>query len=127
MFCLPLIITSACFFVPSLIGLKKRHHSDAVATGILACTSLWFHSTRSLASFVIDKTYAHSFAIRYTVKAITRCIRKHRVCDFAVCSLTGCSIYCYYREGDSLDIPLHIVVHVSSIVAFSLYMITHDA
>lgn len=124
--CIPLVITSACFIVPSVIAFIKRRRVDGVATCALACTSLWFHGSSAFIAYVIDKTYAHAFAVTYMGKAVLRCVSLHRVCDFAVVALGIGSIHCYLREGETLHVPLHSLVHLCSIAAFSLHMLTID-
>jgi hypothetical protein len=122
--CLPLVITSACFFIPSVIGFLRRRTKDATAIALLSCTSLWFHSTHVFHAYVIDKAYAHILGLSYSIRCVWRCVRLHRVCDFAILALTAGTVACYILEGDTLKVLLHIGVHGCSITAFSLYMVT---
>lgn len=123
----PLVFTSMCFFIPGAIGfVKRRRCRDIVATCLLGCTSVWFHGTRSTVSYIIDKTYAHCFAVSYMTKSILRCIQLHRACDFVILAFSCGSLIFYYHEGDNMCVKLHSLVHTCSIIAFSLYMITSD-
>lgn len=125
--CIPLVITSSLFFIPSILGIFKRKPLDVVATTALGCTSLWFHGSNSKLSYIIDKTYAHMFGVFYYTKSLLRFTRYHRACDFAVvCFGTG-SILSYMKEGKVLNVILHSIVHLSSIAAFSLYIVTDNA
>jgi hypothetical protein len=124
--CIPLVLTSACFMIPSIIGFFRRHMVDAVVTAALSCTSLWYHGTNSYLAYVIDKTYAHVYAIMYSCNSIVRLVRLHRVCDGVIVVFTAISIACYMKEGNTLNTQLHAGLHTSSIIAFSLYMLTKN-
>lgn len=124
--CIPLVITSALFIIPSVIGIFKKKKVDVVATSLLTCTSLWFHSSNSMISYVIDKTYAHMFGVLYYTKSLVRCHKYRRPCDFVIVGFGTGSILCYVKEGNVLNIMLHALVHISSVAAFSLYIVTND-
>lgn len=125
--CIPLVITSACFLIPSVIGILKKRKKDVIATSLLACTSIWFHSSGTLAAYIVDKTYAHIIGITYCAKSILYCARYRRVCDVAILALACGTVVCYVLEGDTLNVALHSMVHMTSIVAFSLHMVTDNA
>lgn len=115
-----LVVTSCCFVIPAIIGFKRGHKRDATAMSTLACLSVWNHSTQHPLALFVDKTYAHGFAIRYAIRAINLPGRKR---DWFVRCVFCSGALCYMFELHRLIVPLHLGVHLSTIVAFSAHML----
>jgi len=129
--CIPLLISSACFIVPAVIGFRKIHRKkDAIATSALTVTSLWFHGTRSTLSYIVDRAYAHIFATYYVTRALINQIRHHRVSDTIALIFALATVGCYVGERrlepKHVDVPVHIALHMCSIMALSTHMLHHD-
>lgn len=129
--CIPLLISSACFIVPAVIGFRKIHRKkDAIATSVLTATSLWFHGTRSTLSYIVDRTYAHVFAVYYVSRALVNQIRYKRLNDTIALTFALATVGCYAKESKlapkQVDIPTHMALHLCSIIALSTHMLHPD-
>lgn len=118
-----LVISSCCFLVPTIIGLKRGHRRDASAMAVLTGLSIWNHGTHQRLALVIDRAYAHAFAIRYAIRAIRL---PGRICDWFIRAVFFTGGVCYMFELQQMNIVLHFALHVSTIVAFSSHMITKN-
>lgn len=124
---LPLVVTSTLFLVPSALGFVKRHIKDACGMLVLTGLSVWNHGTNNPLALVIDRAYAHTFAIIYGIKALKLCMRpKRRKIDMTIFGIYCCGVILYACEINKLKVALHVGLHVCTISAFSLYMITKD-
>lgn len=125
---LPLLVTSTLFLIPTVIGFAKRHIKDATGMLVLTGLSIWNHGTNNPLALVIDRAYAHTFAIIYGIRSFKLCRRpKRRVADLAIFGIYSCGVVLYAFEINQLQVVLHFGLHVCTITAFSLYMITKDA
>lgn len=125
--CIPLIISSACFVIPAVIGLRKKKVLAAAASSLLATTSLWFHGTYGRLAYMIDRAYAHVFAMYYIAKATRNILVYRRAIDtFAFGCIVG-TLTCYGAECRHHDlfihVPFHVGVHMFSIGALVSHML----
>lgn len=120
-----LLISSICFSIPVVIGMRRGHRREATEMSVLCGLSIWNHGTHHPIALCIDRAYAHAFAVKYGIRAFLQ--RKQPVGRFILCTYsTGVALYA--MEIRKLNTILHFGLHICTIVAFSTHMLTkhHD-
>lgn len=119
-----LLISSICFSIPVVLGIRRGHVREAKEMSVLCALSIWNHGTHHPIALCIDRAYAHVFAVKYGIRAYLQ--RKQKVGKFILLTYsTGVGLYAI--EIRKLNTLLHFGLHICTIVAFSTHMLTkHD-
>lgn len=121
-----LLLTSSTFLLPAWIAKRRKKNMLSLACRILTATSVWFHSTfMNNISFVIDKTYAHSFAIYFGAKSLLQSFHQKSITHAFMCSsmLVPIAIYTQkVRKTDGLESQLwHMAFHITGQTCIMIY------
>ena len=123
-----LVITSSGFLLPFLVAKRQKKKRDMVLSAGLTCSSLWFHTCGSPASFVVDKIYAHTLGGLFWFEAVYNLWRRHRKIDVVFVATTNGIIYIYFcksRVQQGIACHLwHMAMHVVAITGWLVYLIT---
>jgi hypothetical protein len=123
-----LVLSSAAFWVPSVVGKRRRKRGFAAACRALTCTSLMFHSQICLPlSFYIDRAYVHAFAAWYGCKSAARALTTRSRAHLAWCASVAAPLGIYQfkvRRTDGLASQLwHVAFHLTGQVCLVAYAV----
>lgn len=121
-----LLITSSTFLLPAWFAKKRKKKVLAVACRILTATSVWFHSTvMNNISFVIDRTFAHGFAVYFGARSIAQSLQKKSIPHILMCSsmLVPITIYMVkVKRTEGLESQLwHMAFHITGQTCIMIY------
>lgn len=112
-----LVVTSAGFFIPCLVALRRRNKRHSVMSGALAVTSLFYHGTLHPIAHRIDLLYAHSVGLIHLAEALAAPCLQRLV-------MVGAPMYLYFAKSLKTEghesCLWHMAVHVSSVIAWTI-------
>lgn len=122
-----LLVTSAGFFIPSIIARRKRKKVDAIASALLGTSSILFHATLHPAIKIADMTIAHSVGGISLIRSVHNFLRLRRIKDaVGIVATPACAMIFYgVSKGRNSAIALagHVGMHVTAISFWVFYLI----
>lgn len=122
-----LVITSVGFVVPAVVGFVRGRKKDGASMAVLTALSVWNHGTHGHLALIVDRAYAHVFAVVYGLRAVRNVIRPmRRAVDSCIMAMYTCIMCLYAREIHSIRLLEHLGIHICTITAFTTHMLTCD-
>ena len=99
-----------------------------ILSGVLTCTSIWFHCVGSVLALRVDKLYAHSLATMFWVESIWNFFQRRRRIDVIFVATINGVIYIYKCQSTAYDgFPSHLwhmLMHGVAVGGWSGYLLT---